>query len=127
MSGVLPATSECEERLVALIAAEERGPRRDGLYAVWLVVRAAEALLPPVPVSRKNHRRRLQALEMRLGGLALPAPLKRALVAARTHLEPGIPAAAALVLSQLVAPAREVLGPEAGDAVAVAARAARLH
>ncbi len=50
-----------------------------------------------------------------------------AVVAARDHLEPGTPTAAALVLSQLVAPAREVLGTEAGDAVAVAVRAARLH
>src|SRR5205807_2245094 len=47
--------------------------------------------------------------------------------AARQHLEPATPAAAAMVLSQLVAPAREVLGTEAGDAIAVAARAARLH
>lgn len=129
MSGTtaLRATSEAEERLVALIAAQARGPRRDGLYAVWLVVRAAEALLPPDPVSRKNHRRRLQALEGRLGALALPAPLKRALVAARQHLEPGTAAAAAVVLSQLVAPAREVLGPEAGEAVAGAAKQARGH
>ena len=37
------------------------------------------------------------------------------------------PAAAAQVLAQLVAPARDVLGPEAGDAVAGAARAARMH
>jgi hypothetical protein len=121
------ATSSAEERLIGLVADAVRGPKRDGLFALWLVVRAAEALLPPRPVSRKNHRRRLQALEARLGSLALPAPLKRALAAARHHLEPATPAAAALVLSQLFAPAREVLGPEAGEAVNVAARAARIH
>src|SRR5216110_4022540 len=98
-----------EDRLVTLIAESARGPRREGLFALWLVVRAAEALLPPAPVSAKNHRRRLQALETRLGSLALPAPLRRALVAARHHLEAGTPAAAVLVLAQLVAPAREVL------------------
>src|SRR5881296_2448740 len=87
------------------------------------MVRSAEGLLPPRPLSGKNHRRRLQALDTRLASLALPAPLKRALSAARHHLEPATPGAAALVLSQLVAPTREVLGPEAGDAVAVAARA----
>jgi hypothetical protein len=32
-----------------------------------------------------------------------------------------------MVLSQLIAPAREVLGTEAGEAVAVAARTARIH
>jgi hypothetical protein len=61
------ATTASEERLVALAAAETRGPRRDGAYALWLVVRAAEALLPPDPVARKTHRRRLQASATRLG------------------------------------------------------------
>lgn len=126
MSGA-GAVTVSEARLVALVAEAERGPRRDGLYALWLVLRAAEGLLPPDPVSLKNHRRRLAALESRLGGLALPAPLKRALGAARSQLEPGTCAAAAVVLSQLVAPTREVLGPEAAEAMAAAARDARLH
>ncbi len=124
---MIQATTPAEQRLIALAAEAVRGPARDGLFALWLVVRSAEALLPPRPVSGKNHRRRLQALEARLASLALPAPLKRAVVAARLHLEPGTPAAAASVLSQLVAPARDVLGPEAGEAVVVAARAARIH
>ena len=121
------ATTPAEERLVTLIAEAARGPQREGLFALWLIVRAAEGLLPPTPVSAKNHRRRLQALETRLGSLALPAPLKRALVAARQHFETATPGAAALVLSQLTAPARDVLGAEAADAVSVAARAAKLH
>src|SRR5207249_8408009 len=99
----------------------------DGRLARGLVVRSADALPPPHPVAGKHHRPRLHALDARLPSLALPRPLKRALAAARHHLEPATPAAAALVLSQLVAPAREVLGPEAGDAVTVAARSARLH
>jgi len=124
---VTRATTAAEERLIGLVADAVRGPKREGLFALWLVVRSAEALLPPRPVSSKNHRRRLQALDARLASLALPGPLKRALAAARHHLEPATPAAAALVLSELVAPAREVLGPEAGDAVTVAARSARTH
>lgn len=123
----IPATTPAEERLVTLIAEAARGPQREGLFALWLVVRAAEALLPPAPVSAKNHRRRLQALESRLSSLALPAPLRRALSAARQHLETATPHAAALVLSQLTAPAREVLGSEAAEAVTVAARTAKLH
>jgi hypothetical protein len=114
-----------EMKLVGLVAEAERGPKRDGLYALWLVLRVAESLLPPHPVTLKNHRRRLQALEARLGGLALPAPLKRALSAARAQLEPGTAAAAALALSQLVAPAREVLGAEAAEAVQAATAGAR--
>ena len=124
---MIRATTPCEERLITLLGASARGPKRDGLFALWLVVRAAEATLPPEPVSSRNHKRRLQALGSRLATLALPAPLQRALVAARQYLEPATPAAAAQVLVQLVAPAREVLGAEAGDAVAAAARAARVH
>ncbi len=124
---MIRATTPAEERLIGLVAGAVRGPQREGLFALWLVVRSAEALLPPRPLSGKGHRRRLMALDARLASLALPAPLKRALVAARQHLEPATPASAASVLSQLVAPAREVLGPEAGDAVTVAARHARLH
>ena len=124
---MIQVTTPAEARLLALVGDAVRGPKRDGLFALWLVLRAAEGLLPPAAVSAKNHRRRLQALETRMASLALPAPLKRALSAARHHLEPATPGAAALVLSQLVAPTREVLGPEAGDAVAVAARAARIH
>lgn len=119
--------SAAESRLVTLIAESARGPQREGLFALWLVVRAAESLLPPAPVSAKNHRRRLQALETRLGSLAIPGPLRRALTAARQHLETATADAAAVVLSQLTAPARDVLGAEAADAVTVAARAAKLH
>ena len=124
---MIRATTAAEERLFGLVADAVRGPTRQGLFALWLVVRSAEGLLPPHPVTGRNHRRRLQALEARLASLALSGPLRRALAAARQHLEPATPAAAAMVLSQLVAPAREVLGPEAGEAVAVAARTARIH
>ena len=124
---MIRATTAAEEQLIRLVAAAVRGPARQGLFALWLVVRSAEALLPPHPVTGRNHRRRLQAIEDRLASLALAGPLRRALTAARHHLEPATPAAAAMVLSQLVAPAREVLGPEAGEAIAVAARRARIH
>lgn len=127
---MIGAVTASEARLVELVAEAERGPTRDGLYALWLVLRVAESLLPPHPVSLKNHRRRLQALEARLGGLALPAPLKRAFSAARAHLEPGTAGAAAVALGQLIAPAREVLGKDAADVVQAAtieARSARLH
>src|SRR5207249_12119304 len=85
------ATTTAEERLIRLVAEAVRGPKREGLFALWLVVRSAEALLPPRPVSGKNHRRRLQALDARLASLALPAPPKPALTAARPHLAPAPP------------------------------------
>jgi len=119
----MPSASEA--RLVTLAAAETRGPRRDGLFALWLVVRAAEGVLLPDPVSPAAHRRRVQAIGTRVGALALPGPLKRALGAACHHLEPATPEAAVLVLRQLIAPIRDVLGNDAADAVTHAARAAR--
>ena len=117
-----------EARLVALVAEAERGPRRDGLYALWLVLRAAEALLPPDPVSLKNHRRRLAGAPDPAGRARPPRPAQAgARRRASRSSSPGTTAAAAMVLAQLVAPTRDVLGPEAADAVSAAARDARLH
>jgi hypothetical protein len=67
----------------------------------------------------------LQALEHRLSSLTVPPPLRRALVAAISQLKDARPETTAQVLSQLVAPAREAGGAEAGEAVAQAVRAAR--
>ncbi|MEP6689332.1 MAG: hypothetical protein ABJC36_13360 [Gemmatimonadales bacterium] len=102
-----------------------RGPRREGIFALWLTVRVAQDLLRDAPPADRAHRRRLQALEHRLSSLTVPPPLRRALVAALHQLKDGRPEAAAQVLSQLVAPAREAGGAEAGEALAQAARAAR--
>jgi hypothetical protein len=95
------------------------------VFALWLTVRVAQDLLMDPPPADRAHRRRLQALEHRLSSLTIPPPLRRALVAALLQLKDGRPEAAAQVLSQLVAPAREAGGTEAGEAVAQAARTAR--
>ena len=110
--------------LVKLMGEMPRGPRREGLFALWLILRVAQdaLLLPALP--ERSMRRRVTSLDQRLSSLSLPAPLRRALATALTELkEPGRPQAA-LVLQQLVAPAREVLGVEAGEAIGKAARAA---
>jgi phytoene/squalene synthetase len=65
------------------------------------------------------------ALERRLASLTLPAPLRRALSATVAEMRDADPAATAVALAQLVAPARETLGSDAGDAIAQAARVAR--
>src|SRR3989442_1035227 len=59
------ATTAAEERLIGLVADAVRGPKREGLFALWLVVRSAEALLPPRPLSGNNQHRRLPALDAR--------------------------------------------------------------
>jgi hypothetical protein len=121
MTGWDPATLE----LVSLLPRTARGPRREGVYALWLTVRVAQDLLLDPPLNERIHRRRLASLETRLSSLTVPAPLRRALVGALLHLRDPRPESAALVLSHLVAPARETTGSEAAEAVAQAARAAK--
>jgi len=111
--------------LLPLLARTVRGPRREGVYALWLTLRVAEGYLADPPLPERATRRRLAALETRLSSLTLPPPLRRALTAALIQLRErggeGLPA----VLAALVAPAREAAGAEAADAVQRATRAAR--
>jgi hypothetical protein len=111
--------------VVALLAQTARGPKRGGLFALWLTIRVAQDLVLDPPLHERAHRRRLQALERRLSSLTMPPPLRRALASALSQLRDVRPETAAQVLSQLVAPAKETGGPEAGEAIALAARKAR--
>jgi hypothetical protein len=114
-----------EDRLIESLAATSRGPRRNGTYALWLFVRTCGGLLPPEPLSHRSQRGRLAGLERRIRSLALPGPLRRALAGGVRELADGTTQAAAIALQQLIAPARESVGTEAGDAVALAARTVR--
>jgi hypothetical protein len=111
--------------LLGVLSQTGRGPRRGGIFALWLTVRVAQDLLRDPPLAERAHRRRLEALEQRLSSLTMPPPLRRALGAAMSQLGELRPETAVQVLSQLVAPAREAGGSEAGDALAQAARSAR--
>ena len=121
MSGWDPAPTA----LLSVLAQTARGPKRGGLFALWLTLRIAQDLLLDPPLLERAHRRRLQALERRLSSLSMPPPLRRAIAAAVSQLRDPRPESVALVLSQLVAPARDTGGAEAGEAVALAARKAR--
>jgi hypothetical protein len=121
MSGWDPAASA----LLSLLPQTGRGPKRGGIFALWLTIRVAQDLLLDPPPPERAQRRRVQALERRLSSLTMPTPLRRALGAATSQLRDARPETAAQVLSQLVAPARESGGVEAGEAVAMAARLAR--
>ena len=85
----------------------------------------SQAQLNTPPPAERAHRRRVQALEHRLSSLTMPPPLRRALSAATSQLRDARPETAAQVLSQLVAPARDSGGTEAGEALALAAKQAR--
>jgi len=112
--------------LVNLMGAMPRGPRREGVFALWLTLRVAEdqLLVPPPP--ERAQKRRVTLLDQRLSSLSLPAPLRRALAAALAELREARRDRAAMVLQQLVAPAREVLGSEVAEVFAKVARAAKL-
>ena len=120
-----PALATADDAFAKALAASARGPRRDGVVALWLVVRAALTAAPPAPAParRGDH---LRALAGRLKSLNAPAPLRRALAAAIADLAAPRGPAAAVVLAQLTAPAAECLGRPAADAVQAATRAARL-
>lgn len=111
--------------LMGLLPRTGRGPRREGLYALWLTLRVAQDMLLDPPLPERAMRRRLAALEHRLTSLTLPPQMRRALHAALVHLrDDGVPAVA-LVLTALIAPVRESIGVEAADAVQRAGRAAK--
>ena len=121
MNGWDPAASA----LLSLLPQTGRGPKRGGIFALWLTLRVAQDLLLDPPPLERAHRRRVQALEQRLTSLTMPPPLRRALATAVSQLREARPETAAQVLSQLVAPAREAGGAEAGAALALAAKQAR--
>ncbi len=117
--------SNAEDRLLEAMADAARGPKRNGLFALWLMVRQCEGRLPPNELSAPAESRRLEQLERRLSSLSLPNPLRRALPGSMRELKGGRSECAALALHQLIAPTRDALGKGAADAVALAARTAR--
>ncbi len=122
MSAPTPVT----RHLVEMMASAPRGPKREGLFALWLTVRVLEGFDQPNPLSDRGSRRRVGLLERRLSSLTLSPPLRRGLGATIAVLtdEPGSCDVANL-LGQLVGPTREALGPEPAEALQKAARARR--
>lgn len=114
--------SAAAEALLDLLAQTARGPRRDGVFALWLVVRVAEGLANATPAAERAERRRLASLERRLASLTLPPPLRRALAASLALLKEPDQDAPGLALGQLVAPVRESIGVDAGALLERAAR-----
>ncbi len=114
-----------EQHLIENLQVAARGTQRNGLFALWLFVHFCDGMLPPQRMSDRAGRRRLDGLKRRISSLSLAPPLRRALSGSIRELEPGTAAAAALVLRQLVAPVRDVLGTETAEAVSLAAQHAK--
>lgn len=113
------SASDALALLLALQARLERGPKREGAFALWLFGRVARDVGLSAQAGDRADRRRIAMLERRMAPLAIPRPLSRGLTAALSHLGDGTPKAARIALTQLVAPAREAIGPEAGEAMAM--------
>lgn len=112
--------------LLDLMVVAPRGPRRDGLFAVWLTVRVLEDLDADHPFPERATRRRIAMLERRLSSLTLPLSLKRGLAATIGTLNGEIrPDEVGQLLSRLTGPVKDGLGLEAAEAVQKAARAHR--
>lgn len=125
MSRPSPEASAWASPLLALLSLQrqlERGPKREGAFALWLVVRVALDIGANTGAPDKNDRRRIVLLAQRLAPLAVPRPLSRGLAATMDHLADATAAGARIALAQLVAPTRDALGSDAADAVAQAAR-----
>jgi hypothetical protein len=113
-----------ERRVTETMAGSARGPRRNGLFAIWLFMGSCGHLFDPHRVTERTHRRRLLALEKRLRSLLLPRPLERALHGGIQQLGKGTERSACVALRMMVAPVRETLGKDAAEAVASAAQLA---
>jgi hypothetical protein len=111
-----PQPARPEDQLLVLVAGSARGPRRDGLFALWLLLRVLQDMrLAPYP--DRLQRRRVAALERRLASVTLPAPFRRAVTSAMAALADPATANPAVILAQLVAPVRESVNAEAGELV----------
>jgi hypothetical protein len=120
-SGMNCLLAPTEQYLISDLQATARGPKRNGLFALWLFVRVCDGMVPPDCLSEKANRRRLEGLKRRLSSLSLPPPLRRALTGSLREIEAGTGEAAALGLRQMVAPIRDVLGSKTADSVLSAA------
>lgn len=118
----MSTAAEALDQLLVLQEQFERGPKREGAFATWLLMRVAMDIGLVAAAGDRSDRRRVALLTKRLAPLALARPLARGLAAALAHLQEGSPGAARIALAQLVAPVRESLGPEAAEAVAVGAK-----
>lgn len=117
MNDPLAAT---ENRIIERFRDSVRGPKRNGLFALWLVVRTCDGVLPPSPLTQRGHRRRLESLKNRLSSLSLQPPLRKALTQGIDRLKDGTADAATKTLGSLVEPVRETLGAEVGHSIAMA-------
>lgn len=110
------------DELVSQLLYADRGPQRNGIFALWLVVNTCASILGDHHVQEKNHRKRIAALRKRMGSLSLPPLLRKAITSALHDLNHDSAAAATMALNQLAAPVRDSLGGVCGRLTEKAAK-----
>ncbi len=119
----MSALSPVSRTLIDLMASAPRGPRREGLFALWLTTRLIEDL--GHPSADRIMRRRVALLEKRLSSLGLSQTMKKGLSTTLRLLKEAVRPDPATLLSQLAAPAKDGVGPDAAEILNRAARALR--
>lgn len=114
-----------ENHLIDCLRLTARGPRQNGIFALWLLVRTCDDALTPSTLSTRANRRRLDAMTQRWSSLSLQPAFKKALAQSVAELSPGAEGGPLAALQNLVDPTREYLGQEAADALTLAVRSAR--
>jgi hypothetical protein len=111
--------------LISQLSTTARGPRRNGVFALLLVVHTCSILLDPGAIQRRSYRKRLASMKKRLSSLSLPQPLRRAMRSTLEELGSASPRAVPLVLQLLAAPTRESVGSTPAAAITSAAHLTR--
>ncbi len=114
-----------ERTIVDELALSVRGPRQNGLFVLWLLLRVCGDLFPPNALTERSHRRRLLSLEKRVSSLTLPPTLRKAVRECTGMLREASPASAVAALRAVSVPV-DTLGPAARGAVLRALRKIRL-
>ncbi len=114
-----------EDRLIAQLQNEVRGPTRNGIFALWLFLRVCDGILAPHPLSNRARKRRLEAVEQRLSSLSLQPLLRKTLLGTLGELSSATKDSVVTSLQILTIPARDSLGTGVAEAVALALEAAQ--
>ncbi len=115
---------ETSGELVTRLSYAERGPQRNGIFALWLIVNACSGITGPNHLQDKNHKKRISALRKRLSSLSLPPQLRKVILPTLAELSDNGPDAAASVLAQLVEPVKESMGDECAKLIETASKRA---
>lgn len=110
-----------ERELCQMFASAVHGPKRNGLFAVWLIFRVAGDALLPSGISERGRKRRAEALGRRLASLTLPSGLRTAVRQATDLIAQQPLPPVAEMLRTLEPRVRETLGGRAAAVVRAAA------